>query len=249
MPGDLDEPIARHGAQRVRRVADSRQRIALDHGGEALDPREVGLDTRVAEAPLPGGGLAARAGSCIRGQQEHDAHADRARGLDDREGELIGLFVGRSVGTVVDVVELAHRRVACTSASIEALLGDCPHPARVERLRRGVHRLAPGPEVVVRDGRGAHLHPPAQVSLEGVRVPVDEPRDEQPAGQAHDVAPLPRPGRVDDADDLVAVELHRSTCAHLAAGLEHEIGDEQAAGHGSMGRSRPRSRAVSRASA
>jgi hypothetical protein len=35
----------------------------------------------------------------------------------------------------------------------------------------------------------------------------------------------------------------------LAAGLEHEIGDEQAAGHGSMGRSRPRSRAVSRASA
>ncbi len=79
-------------------------------------------------------------------------------------------------------------------------------------------------------------------------VTVDEARHEQPAGQAHDVGALPRPRRGHESGDLRAVQLDRDAGAHDAAGLEHEIGDEQRAGHGSIGRSRPRSRAVSRAS-
>ncbi len=80
-----------------------------------------------------------------------------------------------------------------------------------------------------------------------MRVAVDEARDEQAAGQAHDVPPLPRAVCADDRRDAPVHELDRAAAAH-AAGLEHEVGDEQRPRHGSIGRSRPRSRAVSRAS-
>ena len=148
----------------------------------------------------------------------------------------------------MDVVELADGRVAGAPARVEALLGDGPHPARIERLGRRVHRLAPRPEVVVGRRRGANLDAAAQMTLEGVGMPVDEARHEQAAAQADDVGPLPRAGRIRERGDPPAVQLDGHTGAHGPARLEHEIGDEQRAAHGSMGRSRPRSRAVSRAS-
>ena len=78
--------------------------------------------------------------------------------------------------------------------------------------------------------RVAHLDAAAQVALEGVRVPVDEARHEQPAGQPDDVAPLPRAGRVQRPRTIwLAVELDGDARAHRASGLEHEIGDEQRA--------------------
>ena len=247
--GDRDEPLAGHRAQRVRRVADGHERVAGDGLGQPLDPAQVGLGARVAEAPLPGRRAAARARARVRGEQEHDAHAHGAGRLDDRQRERVGLLVGRAVRLVVDVVELADRGVAGAAARVEALLRDRAHARRIERGGSGVHRLAPRPEVVLGRRRGAQLDAAAQVALEGVRVPVDEPRDQQPAGKPDDVAPLPRSRRVDDRRDLPARELDRQAAAHAAAGLQHEIGDEQRAAHGSIGRSRPRSCAVSRASA
>ena len=41
--GDLLEPVARHGAHRVRRIADRDQRIAPELGAQRVDAREVGL--------------------------------------------------------------------------------------------------------------------------------------------------------------------------------------------------------------
>ena len=84
--------------------------------------------------------------------------------------------------------------------------------------------------------------------LEGVRMPVDQAGDEQAIGQADDVGALARAGRVDDRRDPPVCELDGQARAHGAAGLEHEVGNEQRAGHDSMGRSMPRSRAVVRAS-
>ena len=54
VPRDRDEPLARHGAQRVRRIADRHERVAGDGSGQALHPVQVGLDAAVAEAPLAG---------------------------------------------------------------------------------------------------------------------------------------------------------------------------------------------------
>ena len=122
-------------------------------------------------------------------------------------------------------------------------------PRGIERLGGGVHRLAPGPEVVLGRRRVAHLDAAAQMALEGVRVPVDEAGDEQPAGQADDVGPLPRPGRIHDR----AIRPPSSSTATPARtpppGSSTRSGTQQRAAHGSIGRSRPRSRAVSRASA
>ena len=50
------------------------------------------------------------------------------------------------------------------------------------------------------------------------------------------------------AEILPVGELDGQARAHGAAGLEHEVGNEQRARHDSMGRSMPRSRAVVRAS-
>jgi len=202
-----------------------------------------------AEAALCGRRPAARAAARVGGHQQHDAHADGARAVDHGERELVGLLVGRPVGAVVDVVELADGRVAGPAARVEALLCHGAHAAGIERLGGGVHRLAPRPEVVPRRGRVAHFDAAAQMALEGVRVPVDEAGDEQPTGQADDVVPLPRPGRIHDGADLPAIQLDGHAVTHRSARLEHQIREQQRAAHGSIGRSRPRSRAVSRASA
>ncbi len=236
-----------HGAQRVRRVADAHERIALDRRREALDPTQVGLDAAIAEAPLAGARPAAGAPARVRGQQEHDANAHCASGLDHGERELVRLLVRRAVRAVVDVVELAHGGVAGPPARIEALLGDGSHATRVERVRGRVHGFAPRPEVVLGRRGGTHLDATAQMALERVRVAVDEARNEQPARQAHDIAPLPRAGRVADRGDLAVHHFDGRPRTHRCSRLEHEIGDEQRAAHGSIGRSRPRSRAVSRA--
>ena len=68
---------------------------------------------------------------------------DGARRLDDRVGELVRLVVGRAVGPVVDVVELADRRVAGARglASKQASLGDGAH-AVAGRARRAAAYIA-----------------------------------------------------------------------------------------------------------
>ena len=79
-------------------------------------------------------------------------------------------------------------------------------------------------------------------------MPVHEPGDEQPARQADDVAALARPGGAEHAGDAPARDFHGDPAPHPAIRREHEVGHEQRAAHGSIGRSRPRARAVSRAS-
>ena len=248
--GDHGEPLARHGAQRVRRVADGHERIARDLGRQALDAVEIGLDAAVAEAPLLRRRPPPRSAARVRGQQQHDAHADRARRRDDRERELVRLLVGRPVLAVVDVVELADRRVAGPPARVEALLRHLAHPARVERLGGRVHRLAPRPEVVLRARQESRTSTrPRRCRWKACECPLTRPGTSRRPGRRTTSARSPAPGRVDDRRDPPVCELDRQARAHGAAGLEHEIGNEQRAGHGSMGRSRPRSRAVSRASA
>ncbi len=247
----VDEPLARHRAQRVRRVADGHERVARDLPRRGARPAP-GRPRRCGRRSAAGPGLGPRPAPAarVRGHQQHDAHADRARRVDDGQRELVGLLVRRPVGAVVDVVELADRRVAGAPARVEALLGDGAHAARVERLGGRVHRLAPRPEVVLGRRGGAHLDAAAQMALEGVRVAVDEARHEQPAaaGARRRPAPPRRP-RPPTRGDLARPSSSTATPARtVAARLEHEIGDEQRAAHGSIGRSRPRSRAVSRAS-
>ena len=248
---DRDEPLARHRAQRVRRVADAHERIARDgrrrgsrraRGRPRRCDRRSAADRRSARVPAPPRAYAAIS-STMRTPTARAASIDRER-------ELVRLLVGRPVGPVVDVVELAHRRVARAPACIEALLRDRAHPARGRARRR--------PRTSTRaTTRSRPRAPPARAPRRGraggagrrASAPFTRPGTSSRPGQPDDVAPLPRARPQATTAAIFAVrQLDRDAGAHARAGLEHQVGDEQHAAHGSIGRSRPRSRAVSRAS-
>ena len=127
-------------------------------GGEAHvepAPAEIlHLAQVLAHALLP---EAWQSAALVRGEQQHDPNAGLLGGL--RGGERL---------VEAEVVELADDRVpgrAQLAIDLDVL---APHELRALLLRQLEHRVAPGPEVAAR-------RTPAQGSLEGVAMSIDEP--------------------------------------------------------------------------
>ena len=226
--GDRAQPVGRHGTHRVRRVPHGHERVAGRLLGEPIDAREIGLDGGIAEASLPGGRRAVRTAARVGRKQQRDAKADRPGCLDHGQRELVRLGIRCAVGLVVHVVKLTDRRISGAPRGVEALLGDRAQRDGIERARGGIHRFTPRPEVVIGILAVDQLHAAAQVALEGMRVPVDEPGHEQASGQAVAALGLPRGLQPDDA---TAAELDRDVSPDRPVRQQDSVGAEQRGRH------------------
>ena len=138
---------------------------ALGERVDALDPRS---GVAVAEALDPAVQVAR--------VEQRDPQPGRARGGEHRAAHRVRILVGRAVGRVVQVVELADAGDPGERHLAER--GPREREARVgiERARQLVHLLAPGPERAL-----AGVRATAQRALERVRVRVGEPGQREPA--------------------------------------------------------------------
>ena len=147
---DLLQPSSRDRPDAVGRDADLDQRTPLRPPPEIIDPLKERLHGRVPKAreaaPRVGDGQQQEPDACIFGGQRHGF----------RQG--VGVLVRRSVGTVVDVVELGDARVSGGEHLLVATAAGLPYGVGRQLLRQCVHRVAPGPEVVLGVGRFYPLH-------------------------------------------------------------------------------------------
>ena len=172
--GDLG---GRRGAQGVRRDAD---RADARHLGAAI-VEEAGEAVEIGdEAALLGLGRRAAEGRMgVEDRKQRQADPRRLRRGDDAGGHFGRRGVGRAVGRVMQIVELADRGEACLQHLDIELGGDRLDVVGRHGEREAVHRLAPGPEGV--GLLAAALGEPGHAALEGVRVQVAERRDEDRA--------------------------------------------------------------------
>uniref|UniRef100_A0A0S6YZH3 Uncharacterized protein n=1 Tax=Mizugakiibacter sediminis TaxID=1475481 RepID=A0A0S6YZH3_9GAMM len=187
---DVDRPLAGdlrrqhlvqrglgHRAQRMQGDADAQHRAF--QLAQAFDQREERVD-RMAEAALPLRQRAAvEAAGHVQRRQQGEADAGLARGLDERQRHRLGRRVGAAVGAVVQVVELAHLRVAGLEHLRVELRGDRAQLVGADAAGEGVHGLAPTPEAVV--VAAAALGQPGHRALEGVRMQVGHARQHEAA--------------------------------------------------------------------
>ena len=180
--------------------------------------------------------------------QQHDAHARGARRVDDGQRELVRLLVGRAVGPVVDVVELADRRVAGARAPrVEAAPRRRARiAARVERLGGRVHRLAPRSRSRRRGaGVDAARRGRAGARWKACECPLTRPGTSRRRGRRTTSSRSPASAASSEPRDAPADELDRDARAHARRRARARARGRAACGHGSIGRSSPRSRAVS----
>ena len=181
------EPRARDRAHAVRRGAhrdqrDRRARAARAprlaarkwSGGNRKSGRWRRLGRRVEARPR------------VPDAEQVDAQPHLAGSGDDPEGQLERVRVRLATGRVVEVVELAHGGDARARHLQEAVARGDGEAVRVERLGHPVHRLPPGPEVVLGATGGGCLRAATQEALKGVAVRVHEPGKEQLARKAVD---------------------------------------------------------------
>ena len=183
----LAEKLGRHRPQAVQGDADTHIRVvaitrqqAVDQGHEIIRPME--------ETALAGAGLgAAETAMGVEHGQMGDADSRRFGRRDQPMGHFPRVVVGRAVRAVVQVMELADRRIAGFEHLHVELGGDGLHMVRREPLDEAVHDLAPAPETVAA-GSGA-LGEAGHGALEGMAVQVRHAGNHR-AGQAHRVARL-----------------------------------------------------------
>ena len=188
IPGDGLQPRGRHGTDAVRGDTDMDSAPPGRPFAQRVDALQERLDAGVAEASLPRRGrevAAVPAAAVVGGGQQHDLEPLLGGGLGEGESHRVRVVVGRAVGPVVHVVELADGAVARGGHLGVGATGDLAHRRRVEGGREPEHRVAPRPEVVgaVR-GRRRPFPRAAQVALERVRVRVGYRRDLSEAGHA-----------------------------------------------------------------
>ena len=127
---DRHEPLARSRAQRVRRVTDGHERIARDRVRQPLDAVDTSGRSGRRSAAAPASARRRRHRGRRRPSAGRCGRRRRARPRR-RRARARWLLVGRPVGPVMDVVELAHGGV----------------PARAR------HRSTPRPPLACRAGR------------------------------------------------------------------------------------------------
>jgi hypothetical protein len=150
---------------------------------ETLRGGKVRLERRSGEAALLGVERLAHASRRVADVQQNDAYPDRFRGADHTVRELGRIVVALPFWRQVQVVELAHRRVARAQHLEETESGHIEDVLRLECVRGSIHRLAPRPEVGLRLVRAAPLRAAAYEALKRVRVRVDETRQQGAARQ------------------------------------------------------------------
>ena len=106
----------------------------------------------------------------IEHRKQRHADADAARGGQDAAGHFRGLSVRRTIGLVMEVVELGDGGEPCFQHLDIELRGDRLHVIRRHHEREAIHGLAPGPERigVLAPDFGEASHGP----LKGVAVQV-----------------------------------------------------------------------------
>ncbi len=176
------QAVGRHGAQGMRREA---QHAALraHHGREALEQREHVVGA-VQETPLAlARRLAAEAAGLVEHRQQRDADAGTPCRAQQRERHLGVVGIGAAAFGVVQVMELAHRRVARLQHLHVEPGGD--RLQRRGRHARGeaVHQVAPAPERVV--AGSAELGQAGEGALEGMGMQVGQARQQRTACARH----------------------------------------------------------------
>ncbi len=177
---DRLEPSGRDRADAMRRYPDLDAAHSCGPDSERVHPGQERLDVGVAEAALSRRRRkvpAVPAAAVIRRRKQHNRETGVDGGLGDGVRHRVRLVVRRTVGLVVDVVELADDGVAGADHLAVGLERDRAHRLRVERLREREHLGAPRPEVVVGAGRSGALGATAESSLERVGVRVRHPGD------------------------------------------------------------------------
>ena len=182
----------------IRWVSDGRNM------SDALGP---GVGTSVGEADLPvrRGRVAVGSEPTVEVQrvEEGDADAGLARRGEEGIAHLVGVRVGRSVGAVMEVVELTDARDAGQCHLGEGGTGESVVAVGLEPLRRPVHHVAPRPETAAL-GLGTRPQRPVERMAVGVR----ETGNRQP-GQAMSVRR--RRYIADDRAETSGVDLDRHT--------------------------------------
>ena len=186
---DVDRPFrhqAGHGPQGVGRDGPQGMGRDTDPGAgqadrvparaleDAAEPVEIGQ-----EAPLPRvRRRPSESALRVERRQQGQPDPDRRRGGDDPTGHLARICVGAAVGSVVEVVELAHQREAALQHLQIREGRDRLHVVRREPGEKPVHDITPRPERVAR--RTPPLGEPGHPALERVRMEVGKPRDRDP---------------------------------------------------------------------
>ena len=218
------------------------------HSCERLEPRQVGLDGRVAEAPLAGIGRTIEAAARVGGEQQHDPQPDVLGRLADRLGERVGPLVRRAVGLVVDVVELADRRVAGVAHLREAAAGDVVDRGRGRGGRAAAYIASRHVQKSSSGRRGANaLHQPAQVALEACEWAFTKPGASAVLVRLDRRRPARARRRAGPRSAVAGIERDGQVAVH-AGRVEHDVGHEREGHVVIPGRSRPVARAWSSAS-
>ena len=115
-----------------------------------VDPIQPGIDRRVTVAALDPLGRPVAVGTeaavLVQGVEQCDTEAGVGGRRRQRLAHGVGVGVGRAVGTVVEVVELADRRDARPHHLAVDRPGQAMIALGVEPLGHPVHDRAPGPE-------------------------------------------------------------------------------------------------------
>jgi hypothetical protein len=165
--------LCRHGAQAVQRTADAHRLVLLR--AQCLRQAEVGIDI-VSEAPLAlDQRPSVEAAGHVQHRQQGHADAGVARRGDQCLRHRRRIRVGGAVGRVVQVVELADRRVAGFEHLDIELRGHRMQRRRIEARGHAIHGFAPGPETV--GGIGLALGESGHRPLEGMRMQVGNAGD------------------------------------------------------------------------
>ena len=224
--------VRRNRAQRMQREADAQ--CGIFHFAQPLDQLQVGVDV-VAEAALALRQRApVEAAGHVQGRQQRHADAAFARGLDQRQRHRRRVGIRLAVGLVMQVMELAHLRVAGLEHLHVQLRGDRAQLVRPDAAGKRVHRLAPGPEAVflrrsgrIRVGRGrAPFGQARHRTLERMRMQVRHGRQHVAAEQIRAVAPAARLDRAQAA--LRRAEAHVGAPAVRQPGVLGKIGFHRA---------------------
>ncbi len=185
---DRRQPGQRVAHRLGRHRAQGMQREAHAHGvAVVIAQRPRDLEQRVGpgdEAALAVGGRgAAEAALLIQHRQQREANAGALRGADDDTRQRRAVGVGPAIDVVVQVVELADRRVAGLEHLDEEIRRNRVEIFRRDRIGHAVHPVAPAPEAVIR--RAAELGQPGKRPLKRVRVQVRHPGQHRPGRASH----------------------------------------------------------------
>jgi hypothetical protein len=158
------------GAHRMRRDAEAQRRVreveVAQLGHQLQDERGIAAEAALRRRKRA---IAERA---VRIQHRHQREGDAGvrRGGEDAMGHLGAVGIGLALPVAVDVVELAHGRIAVLQHLDVEVPRDRFDVLGLEVRDQAIHLLAPGPEVV--GGMPAEFREARHGALERVRVDV-----------------------------------------------------------------------------